>query len=43
MAMVFFNLRNAGTDSTREAIGPPGPIASRERFVRPSVKYVDDT
>ena len=35
-------LRNSGTDPSREAIGPRGPIASRRRPVWPSVKYVDD-
>ena len=32
-------LRNTGTDPSREALGP---IASRGRSIRPSVKYVDD-
>ena len=36
-------LRNSGTDPLREANGPMGPIASRERSVRPSVKYVEMT
>ena len=34
-------LRNTGTDTPREAIGPLGPIPSLGRSVRPSVKYVD--
>ena len=34
--------RNTGTDPPREAIGTLGPIASRGRSVRPSVKYVAD-
>ena len=33
-------LRNSGTDPLREAMGP---IASQERSVRPSVKYVEMT
>ena len=33
-------LGNSSTDQPGEATGPP--IASRERSVRPSVKYVDD-
>ena len=37
MAIGLF--RNTGTDTPREAIGP---IASRGKSVRPSVKYVDD-
>ena len=36
-------LRITDTDPPREAIGPFGPIASRGRPVRPSVKYVDDS
>ena len=35
-------LRNTGMDLTREAIGPEGPIASRGRIVRQSVKYADN-
>ena len=36
-------LRNSGMDPPQEAIGPEGPIASRGRSIRPSVKYVDDS
>ena len=35
-------LRKNDKDPPRDAIGPIGPIASRGRFVRPSVKYSDD-
>ena len=34
-------LRNTDMDPPREAIGSLGPIASRGRFVWPSVKYAD--
>ena len=39
--VAIYVLRNTGTNPPGEAIGPIGPIASRERSVRPSVKYVD--
>ena len=39
--MVIGILRNTGTDPPLEAIGPSWS-ASRERSVRPSVKYIDD-
>ena len=35
-------LRNGGTDPLKKQFDPLCPIASRGRFVRPSVKYVDD-
>ena len=38
-------LRNHGTDPLKKQLDPLGPIASRGesiRFIRPSVKYVDD-
>ena len=33
-------LRNSGTDPLEEQLNPTGPIASRGRSVRASVKYV---
>ena len=36
------HLEPLSTDPPRDAIGPQGPIASRGRSARPSVKYVDD-
>ena len=35
-------LRNTGTDPLEKQLDPLGPIASQGRFVRPSVKNVDD-
>ena len=35
-------LRKSGTDPLKKQLDPMGPIASRGRSVRPSVKYVDD-
>ena len=35
-------LRNTGTDSLEEQLDPWGPIVSRGRSVRPSVKSVHD-
>ena len=34
-------LRNTGRDHPGESIGPLGPIDSRGRSVRPSVKYIE--
>ena len=35
-------LRNTGTDPLKKKLDPLDPTASQGRFVRPSVKYVDD-
>ena len=35
-------LRYAGMDHTQEAIGALGPIVSKRREVKSSVKYIDD-
>ena len=40
--VAMIDLRNSGTDPLEKQLDPSGPIASRGRFVRPSVKYLYD-
>ena len=40
--MTIDSLRNTSTDPLEKQLGPLGPITSQGRFVRPSVKYVDE-
>ena len=40
--VVICFLRNTGTDSLEKQLDQKGPIASRGRLVRSSVKYVVD-
>ena len=40
--LLYVPLTKTGTDPLVKKLDPLGPIASRGRSVRPSVKFVDD-